>query len=357
MATYEKPMMKLLVKIFIVAFFSCLIPIGLLAQEKNLSYYDDHKSEILPDARAAFQKGDYERTLELCRWHYIIFGDNTTDTLRERSERCVQLTREMNDLRSKGNLREAKQKATVILSINPDDVGAKEVLSIEDPSPALPDTVVVDPPVKPDTLVIPPPTVGPNGSNDDKKTGGDQHPSGGVPSVPDVNIREQGHLSAPRNRFVVKAGATIVDLKQFSQTIAPGASIGVYDLGGSPIGGEMGVYICPGLSSVSASLFGADASLVFRAAKNIYPKLGVGFFSCKSSETNTSTKGRCAGGGLTYMVGGHFCLEVGVKYYPKVCVQGTERVSTTPGASYEFPSDIQIISGGIAPFVSVGWAF
>lgn len=333
--------MKLSVNHIIVSLIFCLATLGLSAQEKTLQYYSTHENEILPDARTAFRKGDYERTLELCRWHYIIFGDNTADSLRERSERCAQLTREMNDLQSKGDLREARQRATALLSINPDDAAAKEVLAMEDSAPALPDTVVVDPPVKRDTLVIPPPTLGQNESD------GDQIPPlGGTRPA-----------NEPHTRFVIKAGATIVDLKQFSQTIAPGASIGVYDLGGSPIGGEMGVYICPGLSSVSASLFGADASLVFRAAENLYPKLGVGFFSCKSSETNTSTKGMCVGGGLTYMVGGHFCLEAGVKYYPKVCVRGTEKVSTTPGASYEFPSDIQIISGGIAPFVSVGWAF
>jgi hypothetical protein len=348
--------MKLSVNRIIVSLVFSLVTLGLSAQEKTLQYYNTHENEILPDARTAFRTGDYDRTLELCRWHYIIFGDNSTvESLREKSERCAVLSKEMNAFRSEGNVKEAKQKATVILSINPDDVAAKEVLSIEDSAPALPDTLVVDPPVKRDTVVIPPPTRGQN--YDNPGTGGNQHSLGDVPSVPGTNRRGQGHLSEPRNRFVVKAGATIVDLKQFSQTIAPGASIGVYDLGGSPIGGEMGVYICPGLSSVSASLFGADASLVFRAAENVYPKLGVGFFSCKSSETNTSTKGMCAGGGLTYMVGGHFCLEVGVKYYPKVCVQGTERVSTTPGASYEFQSDIQIISGGIAPFVSVGWAF
>ena len=293
--------------------------------------------------------------MELCRWHYIIFGENATvESLRDKSQRCAQLSKEMNDLRSEGNVKDAKQKATVILSINPDDAAAKEVLLIEEPAFPERDTVIVEPPVNPDVVVIPPTTEETNG---DQKTEEIHSPIEEVSSIPSTTKPEPVQPYEPRTRFVVKAGATIIDLKQFSQTIAPGASIGVYDLGGSPIGGEMGVYICPGLSSVSASLFGADASLVFRAAENLYPKLGVGFFSCKSSETNTSTKGMCVGGGLTYMVGGHFCLEAGVKYYPKVCVRGTEKVSTTPGASYEFPSDIQIILGGIAPFVSVGWAF
>lgn len=353
---YEQQVMKLSVKRVLATLSLCLVSLGLFAQEKTLQYYNTHEKEILPDAQAAFRKGDYSRTMELCRWHYIIFGDDATvESLRDKSERCAQLSMEMNAFRSDGNVKDAKQKATVILSINPDDAAANEVLLIEEPASPERDTVIVEPPVNPvEEVVIPPAT---EETNDDQKTEEILSPVEEVSPYPGTTKPEPVQPFEPRTRFVVKAGATIIDLKQFSQTIAPGGTIGVYDLGGSPVGGEASFYICPGLSAVSASLFGADASLVFRASESIYPKLGVGFFSCKSSETNTSTKGMCAGGGLTYMVGGHFCFEVGVKYYPKVYVQGTERVSTTPGASYEFPSDIQIISGGIAPFVSVGWAF
>ena len=350
--------MRLFVNRLIVSLALCLVPLSLFAQEKTLQYYNSHESEILPDARAAFQKGDYDRTMELCRWHYIIFGDNATvESLRDKSERCAKLSKEMDDLRSEGNVKDAKQKANAILAINPDDAAAKEVLAIEDPIPPIQDTVVVEPPVQIDSLDTPPPTTDKDESNENQEQGKIQPPLGERQSV--LGSTELGGKQPyePHTRFVVKAGATVIDLKQFSQTMAPGVTIGAYDLGGSPVGGEIGAYICPGLSAVSASLSGVDASLVFRAANNVYPKLCVGFFSCKSTETNSSTKGMCAGGGLTYLVGGHFCLEIGVKYYPRVCVQGTEMVTTTPGASYEFPSEIQILSGGIAPFASVGWAF
>ena len=58
------------------------------AQEKTQSYYNTHESEILPDAKAAFQRGEYERTIELCKWHYIILGDHKADNLRQQAEKC-----------------------------------------------------------------------------------------------------------------------------------------------------------------------------------------------------------------------------------------------------------------------------
>ena len=355
--------MKLSVNHIIAALILCLVSICSFAQEKTLQYYNTHENEILPDARATFRKGDYDRTLELCRWHYIIFGDNTTaEALREKSERCSKLSKEMNDLRLSGNVKSAKQKATVILSINPDDVIAKEVLSIEEPV-LIQDTVVVEPPAKTVELLSPPPTETDGKMNEDEildgqKTERFQPYLGEVSPAPASAQQKQLQAFEPRTRFVIKARATIIDMKQFAQTIAPGGAIGVYDLGGGPVGGEIGAYFCPGLSASSASLFGIDAAIVFRVAKNIYPKFGVGFFSCRSTEAdNSSTAGMCAGGGLTYIVRGHLCVEVGLKYYPKVSVQGFEKVTTTPGASYEYPSARQILSGGIAPYVSVGWAF
>lgn len=330
---------------------------SLYAQEKTQAYYNTHESEILPDAKAAFQNGNYSRAALLCNWHYIIVGDNAADSLRDMAERCAQLSKEMNEFRSDGNVKEAKQKATAILSINPDDVSAKEVLSIEDPVPPIQDTVVVAPPVVRDSLVIPPPTLDQNKSNDNQKPGEIHSPFENVPSVPDATQQEHVQFYEPHTRFVVKAGATIVDLKQLSQTIAPGGALGLYDLGGSPIGLEAGFYLCSGLLAQSASLFGIDASLVFRASKSLYPKVGLGFFSCNSTvETGVGTKGLCAGLALSFLVGGHLCIEVGAKYYPEINLHGYEMV-TTSGVSYEFPATIQVLAGGIAPMVSFGWAF
>ena len=354
--------MKAFVRLIYLALLLGLISGSLFAQDKSQAYYNTHESEILPDAQAAFQNGNYSRAALLCNWHYIIVGDDAADSLRDMAERCTKLSTEMEDLHTTGKIKEAKDVARTLLSINPNDAAAKKMLE-ESEEPDLPipiDTVVTDVPIVADTVVKENPLP--------IEIPVEEKPQEPVQTI-DVNPNPDSVLNAsgksieptgndaPRTKFVLKAGASLLDLKQIAHSVAPGGSLGLYDLGGSPIGGELGAYICPGLSAVSASLFGADAFLVFRAAKNIYPKLGIGFFSCKSTETNASTKGLCAGGGLTYMIGGHFCLEIGVKYYPKVSVQGTEKVLTTPGASYEFPSEIQIISGGIAPFVSVGWAF
>lgn len=346
-------MMKKLVSSICIALLFGFISGSLLAQEKTLQYYNSHEKELLPDAQTSFQKGEYDRAMELCRWHYIILGDDpTANSLREKSERCDQLSKEMNASRSNGKIEEAKKIATVILSINPNDVVAKEVLSIEDPATPIRDSVVVEPPIVSDDTEATSPAVDVVDEQRQEKKRIQGISSGSISAKP-----ENSQLYEPRTRFVVKAGASIVDLKHVSQTIAPGVAIGFYDLGGSPIGGELGAYICPGLAASVASMFGVDAAIVFRAANYIYPKISVGFFSCKSANSDTPTTGMCAGGGLTYLIGGHFSLGIGVNYYPKVSVQGTEKIPTTPGISYEFPTTIQILSGGIAPSVSLGWAF
>lgn len=348
---------------------------GLYAQEKTQSYYNTHENEILPDARASFQKGNYERAIELCKWHYIIVGTQDANLLRDMAERCAKLSSDMTEYWAAGKTKEAEETAKILLSINSNDAAAKELLAeIERASiPAPADTVVVDAPVAEVTAeeipVVENPVVQDSVVTEMpileelpvEQVAQETEPVvpetvESTPSVPTKPV--SGPELQPRTMFVVKAGASVLDLSQLAQTVAPGASLGVYDMGGSPVGMEAGFYLCPGLSAQSASLFGLDASLVFRVAKGIYPKAGVGFFTCKStSDSGSETKGLCGGLGLTFLVGGHFCVEVGAKYYPKVGLRGSEMVSTTPGATYEFPSVQQVLSGGIAPMVSIGWAF
>ena len=59
--------------------------------EKEQSYYDSHPAEILPDAQAAFSAGNYELTLELCKWHYIITGSRSATSLRDKATQCSAL--------------------------------------------------------------------------------------------------------------------------------------------------------------------------------------------------------------------------------------------------------------------------
>ena len=157
---------------------------------------------------------------------------------------------------------------------------------------------------------------------------------------------------------VVKIGAGSLILTQPSQFYCLGGSLGLYNMGDSRMGIEFGAYTFPGLSSLSSSLFEIDASLVLRASHAVYPKMGVGYFTYKgASESESPVHGLCAGAGLTFLLGGHLCLELGAKYYPEICGHELETVRTTPGITYEILTKKQIFTAGIAPFVSVGWAF
>lgn len=333
----------------------------LFAQEKTQSYYNTHETEILPDAKLAFQNGKYERAEELCRWHYIIVGDNAADALRKTAGRCAQLSTEMVALRTAGKIKEAKEVANTLLSINPNDAAAKKMLE-ESEEPDLPipvDTMVTDVPIIADTVLKENPLsieipveekpqepvqtidINPNPNSVQNASGKSIEPTGN---------------GAPRTKFVLKAGASLLDLKQIAHSFAPGGNLGLYDLGGSRIGLEAGVYYCSNFNS-TVSLLGIDASIVFRVANGFYPKVCLGFFSYDPvSAIGTATKGLCGGAGLTFLLGGHFCFEIGAKYYPSFKIMNSEQAITS-GISYQFPVVKQFYSGGIAPMISIGWAF
>lgn len=347
-------------KAFFLRTISVVVFLGLLcqgvwAQNKTQAYYNSHEREILPDARAAFKSGNYARTTELCRWHYIIVGDRAADSLREQAERCGELVRQMNDLKNQGKTDDAKAAAQALLAINPDDAATKQLVKeIEeaekaakhDPEP-IPEPKPEPQSVKVDTVAVEPPVEDP--VKDAYEIGMDPY----LPITPTVEpIRTSQPTEAKNNQFLVKAGATAF-LKPFA--IAPGAGVGIYNLGGTPFSVEAGLYF-GSLAEKTASLFGMDAAVAFHVSDTVYPKASLGFFSCKSKETGSSTNGLCAGAGLTFLVGGHFCVEAGLKFYPKVNVSGTTLVSTA-GNTYDFPAPVEVLGGGVAPMVSVGWAF
>ena len=316
----------------------------MFAQEKTQAYYSTHENEIFQDAQSSFNKGDYERAAELCKWHYIIVGNNDANSLRERAERCVEISKDITALNVEGKVDEALEAARNLLSINPSDPDAKRILDefnkLEEPLPVEEELPVADTLVTEPVQIVEPELV--------------QEPVSSVlvNSVP----RYKG--DNPSARIILKAGVSILDLKQFSQSIAPVVGVGLYDLAGSRFGTEVGLYFCPGLSDGFASLFGIDADLVFRAGEGLYAKAGVGFYSCSSKNGDGAvTKGICAGLGLTYFWGGHLCLGAGVKFFhPSAILSGTEKV-TTFGAIYEFPYSRTVVNAGIAPIVSIGWAF
>ena len=100
--------------------------------------YNTNPAKILPDARAAFQKGEYGRTLMLCSMHWVVYGDadagaRERNDLDAKSKRCYDLSREMTDFISS-----AKNRAQQMLERNPDDSVALKVLAIPEPQ-ALPE--------------------------------------------------------------------------------------------------------------------------------------------------------------------------------------------------------------------------
>lgn len=106
-----------------------LCVVGYAQNNKSQAYYNTHETEILPDAQTAFRNANYERAVELCRWHYIIVGDSRADALGEKSRQCAILVDEMNTLASSGKMEQAKEKAKAILRFNPDDRKAKEFMA------------------------------------------------------------------------------------------------------------------------------------------------------------------------------------------------------------------------------------
>lgn len=354
----KESIMKTSMKKVFVALLLGLFPLCISAQEKNMSYYNTHEKEILPDARVAFRKGEYERVVELCRWHYFMVGDHMADSLRETAERCAKLSEEMNDLLAGGETDAARGKARDLLSMNPDDPAAAAILKQTD-TPPVQDSLVTPPPVEEQVTPISmiPEEEQKAEIEEEEKTEPAEKPIEDI-FIPEPVIANPEPVPSGqefRTRFVAKAGVSILDMTQLSGTVAPGAAFGVYDLGGGRIGGELGGYLCSGLST--ASMTGLDAALVFRAVKGIYPKAGLGFFSCKSLDQNDSfSYGMCAVASVTFLIGGHFCVEAGVKYYPVVSLSGLETVSTA-GTTYDFPATVSVLSGGIAPVVSLGWAF
>lgn len=102
-----------------------------LAQDKSQAYYDTHAQELLPDARAAFRSADYGRTIELCRWYFVIVGDTGADTLRDKALRCMALSAEMAELKAAGQIEASREKAQALLALNPDDKDAQAVFNLK----------------------------------------------------------------------------------------------------------------------------------------------------------------------------------------------------------------------------------
>ena len=346
--------MKQPIFIFITIFLS-LISVGVYAQDKTQAYYAQHEREILPDAQTAFSEGNYERAAQLCRWHYIIVGDHAADSLRDLAESCQELLEEMNSLILQNENETALEKALALLALNPEDSDAKQLLlaaesvvseTVEEEIEITPDSVseedlpafVVEPIVVPES----------------------ERPKQVTVEVEEVPQRISQTLIQPtdkvatsyKTKFGVKAAVSLLDLNP-DFLIAYGGSLGLYDIGGSRLGAEVGVLISPTIPNIT-SFYELDAGITLRITDWIYTKIITGVFKCKLDDS--STKGMCGGVDASFALTKHFFIEVGGKYYPSISVVKYES-ATTAGLTYEIPYVINPISGGLSPNIGIGFLF
>lgn len=124
--------MRILHKYFWTAEFALVLmalPLTQPQNNKNLSYYSKHESEILPDAKIAFQNSEYKRAIELCNWYFIIVGDSAADALKKDAGQCNALSRDMKDLIASGRMGDAREKARQLFLLNSKDTEATSVLA------------------------------------------------------------------------------------------------------------------------------------------------------------------------------------------------------------------------------------
>ncbi|MBQ7253614.1 MAG: hypothetical protein IJS30_02950 [Bacteroidales bacterium] len=156
----------------------------------------------------------------------------------------------------------------------------------------------------------------------------------------------------PYTRIGINAGITICSGAQ-----GPGLTVGIYDVGGSRAGVDLGGYI------MQSDFFtwGADAALIIRTIKNLYAKAGMGVFSCKDRRVSIGeqpgTFGLCPGIGLTYVIGKHLNLGVYARFMPETKIRSNSMVPTSVDKEYPFAEEVVAIKSGLAPSVTIGWIF
>ncbi|MBO4843455.1 MAG: hypothetical protein J5490_02600 [Bacteroidales bacterium] len=329
------------------------------AQDKTQAYYAQHEREILPDAQTEFTKGNYQRAVLLCQWHYVMVGDDAASSLRDKAEKCQTLLEEMNRLYLEGDNEAAIEKAMELLALNPEDAIAKELLlatkssltePIEEETIITPEYVTIE-----DTLVYVDPNVVSDPELDLKP---EQLPSEIIETpqpVPLVPVQSTMSIDAKhKTRIGIKASLSTIDLKNKAIPLAYGGSIVAYDIVGSRFGGEFGVIYSSSLPN-SSSFYEYEMSVLLRVVDNLYPKIIAGFFNCKNSSGNSSTTGMNAGVGLS-IVSRHYCIDFGIKYNPIIYVHSSE-TEYIAGIETVFSSSSLVLSEGIIPYVSIGLVF
>lgn len=327
-----------------VTVLGCLMAVYANAQDLELTpqekqRYDANPKLILPAANKAFDESDYLQVQKLCRFHWIVLGDDAAESeanksLWDKAKVCMALTGEMQQLRQENKIAEAKGKAEQLLKLNPVDIRAKEVMNMEIPAPVI-ETPEVPAPVIPvkDEPVAPVQTA----------VSGDR----------EEIVEPSKNNSEPQTRFGVNAGVTFG-----SGIFGPDLALSIYDLGGRRIGVEIGAYMFD-LNDLS---FGVDASLAVRIYNNLYAKAGMGIYRIPNEQHGygvwQDTYGICPNVGLSYVIGNHFNLGFCIRYMPETKVRSIDRVSTSiNNRDYLFAEEVVAIKRGVAPSITIGWIF
>ena len=338
--------------VLLTAILLSLLSIAVYAQDKTQAYYAQHEREILPDAQIAFQNGNYERAILLCQWHYVIIGDNAANSLREIAEKYQSSLEDMIRVSEEGNVENALEIALALLELNPKDVAARDlilspaVLEPEEAMETIPDSEIIEDPFNETVESI----IEVQEKQEDKP----EEIVDGSQII--INTPERKGRITYKTVFGIKAVASILDLKNTEQTKAYGGSIGVYNIGGGRFGGEVGGALNSSLSGI-ASFYEVDLAVLYRALDWLYPKIVAGYFSCNSKTVGSSKNtGICIGVGASFLIGNHFSVDLGGKYYPAIVIHSTEPVIIA-GIETEFPSVSEALPGGLTPFISVGLLF
>ena len=247
----------------------------------------------------------------------------------------------MESLRTTGKLSEAREIAKAILSINPADKSAKEVFQTPDPLivekvPSI-DSIAIKAISEPLLLRSKEKeTIEKNPDSEMAPVYSNQMPKVENKAIPNLNQSE-----TPLFHFVVKAGVTILEPDDYwTNSICYGGSLGLYDLVGTRCGVEVGLSF--GKKTLDKNYTGLighkynfyNIAFVFRLAKSIYPKAEIGIreYYNKPYYNDYYTPridGLCYGLGVTFLLGGHACVEASAKY----------------------------AVNGIVPSIAFGWAF
>ena len=351
------------ISIFI-AFLLSTITNVVCAQEKTQAYYVQNEIELLPDAQAAFSKGNYERAALLCRWHYIIVGSHATDSLREKSEQCQLLIEDINYLSAEGNNELALEKALTLLTINPEDVMAKDLLLAAEV--ANNEEIVEEDNDLPQKQIEPEePPVHQNESLLNSELEQVEPATIGIGAIPQsetdtLDLDDNVKRTDRRTIYGLKAGVSIPGAKHFfesepnnmSQYLAYFGSLCVYNIAKSRFGIEVGALFSPSATEI-APFNEVNAAVAFRIGDDLYLKGLGGYFFSKNKIGNTRLfNGKCFGAGLNTFMNEHFCIEFGVRYYS---VNQTHQMDNTNDNNKQ--SDLKTAPDGISPFLCIGLLF